>query len=59
VRTGHIDHVIYQGSSAGQFHNSRLKESLTFLQINLSIRRKETDNSYFQFAHQLLRIFAD
>jgi hypothetical protein len=22
VRTGHIGHVIYQGSSAGQFHNS-------------------------------------
>jgi hypothetical protein len=21
VRTGHIGHVIYQGSSAGQFHN--------------------------------------
>jgi hypothetical protein len=23
VRTGHIGHVIYQGSSAGQFHNRR------------------------------------
>jgi hypothetical protein len=22
VRTGHIGHVIYQGSSAGQFHNN-------------------------------------
>jgi hypothetical protein len=26
VRTGHIDHVIYQGSSAGLFHNTNDKK---------------------------------
>jgi hypothetical protein len=49
VRTGHIGHVIYQGSSAGQFHNNVINNISNLFERHYREISAEINRQFIQY----------